>query len=149
MICLIYASAATGECRDAQLLEILKTSCENNERLGLTGMLLHSEGNFLQVLEGEPEVIDALYKTICRDSRHAHLTEIVREPISKRSFGGWTMGFSEVSLDELASIDGSNDFFQDGSCFTQLDSSRAKKILDAFAKGRWRARLPGATARMA
>jgi EAL domain-containing protein (putative c-di-GMP-specific phosphodiesterase class I) len=92
------------------------------------------------VLEGEPEVVDALYKSIALDRRHGQVTEIIREPIAKRSFSHWTMGFSEVSLDEIASVDGRNDYFQDASCFAQISPGRAFNILDAFAQGRWRTR---------
>jgi len=66
-----------------------------------------------------------------------------REPLVKRSFGGWSMGFSSVSPGELTKIDGLNDFFAGGSCFSQLDAGRAKKLLAAFSQGRWHAKLTG------
>jgi EAL domain-containing protein (putative c-di-GMP-specific phosphodiesterase class I) len=138
MICLIYASAATGECGITELTEILKSSRRNNERMGITGMLLHQDGNFLQVLEGEAEVVDSLYETIALDHRHAQVTQILRQKISNRSFSHWSMGFADVSADEIANIEATNDFFQEGSCFAQLSPGKVLKLLDAFAEGRWR-----------
>jgi hypothetical protein len=104
-------------------------------------MLLYTVGNFFQILEGEAPPVDALYyEKICRDTRHEQCTQIIREPIVRRSFANWSMGFSHVSPAELKGIPGCNDFFQESSCFTQLDAGRAKKLLAAFARGSWRAR---------
>jgi hypothetical protein len=85
-----------------------------------------------------------MYKKLQLDKRHQQLAMIVREPIAKRYFADWSMGFSSVTPEELRQLDGLNDFFRDGSCFVGLDSGRAKKLLAAFAEGRWRAKLTGA-----
>lgn len=143
---LIYASVAAQPFGASQLTELLQKSRVSNERLGLTGMLLHcdSDGSFFQVLEGEPAAIDQLFGRIRLDKRHSHLTLIVREPIAERSFGDWSMGFSSVSPEKLRKVPGLNDFFQKGSSFTDLDPGRAKKLLSAFAAGRWRPQHLGA-----
>jgi hypothetical protein len=109
-------------------------------------MLLHSDsdGSFFQVLEGEAAAIDQLFQKLLLDNRHSHLTVIIREPIAERSFGDWSMGFSSVSPEKLRKVPGLNDFFQKGSCFTDLDSGRAKKLLSAFSEGRWRPKHLGA-----
>ena len=142
----IYASAATGEFGAPQLAELLEKSRTANEHAGLTGMLLHCEtdGSFFQVLEGEPEAIDRLLNKLREDNRHSHLTIIIREPIAERDFTNWTMGFASVSPEKLRKIPGLNDFFRDGSCFSELDPGRAKKLLAAFAEGRWRPKQLGA-----
>jgi hypothetical protein len=143
---LIYASVAAQNFEASQLAELLQKARAANERSGLTGMLLHvdSDGSFFQVLEGETEAIDQLLQKLLRDKRHSHLTTIIREPIAKRSFTEWTMGFSSVSQEKLRRVPGLNDFFKDHSCLTELDAGRAKKLLAAFAEGRWRAKILGA-----
>src|SRR5580704_9382026 len=138
LIHLIYASTATEPFGNVQLTELLQQARATNEGLGLTGMLLHSDGNFFQVLEGEPTVVDRLYQKIILDKRHSRFTVIIREPIARRSFPSWSMGFSSVSTEELATVAGLNDFFGKRSCFVQLDAGRAKKLLAAFEEGRWR-----------
>jgi Sensors of blue-light using FAD len=140
----IYASAATRTFEVTELAEVLKRARENNSRLGLTGMLLYVEGNFFQVLEGPGEVVDAMYDKLLLDKRHDHVTRIISEPIPKRAFDSWTMGFSDVSREELAGIPGVNDFFGKGGCFDKIDAGRAKKLLVAFGEGRWRTKLSGA-----
>jgi len=143
LIHLIYASSATRKMEPVALTELLQQARRDNKRLGITGMLLHSDGSFFQVLEGEAATVDAMYEKLDRDKRHQQLTLIIREPIARRSFADWSMGFSSTTPEELAKIEGLNDFFEAGSCFTDLDSGRAKKLLAAFAEGRWRVNLLG------
>ncbi len=102
-------------------------------------MLLYIEGGFFQVLEGEPAAVDAVYQNIEADPRHERITLIIREPIVRRSFGEWTMGFEALGLKEANELIGENDFFTSASCVTQLTPGRAKKLLSAFRTGRWRA----------
>jgi hypothetical protein len=139
----IYTSAATRSFEAADLSALLLAAREKNGRLGLTGLLLHTDGTFFQVLEGQAEAVDALYATIELDKRHAQVTKIIREPIPHRAFDEWTMGFSEMTRKELAGMDGTNDFFGEARCFTHLDAGRAKKLLDAFRDGRWRKKPSG------
>jgi hypothetical protein len=139
----IYTSAATRSFEATDLSAMLLAAREKNARLGLTGLLLHTEGTFFQVLEGQAETVDALFATIELDKRHAQVTKIIRELIPRRAFDEWTMGFSAMTRKELAEMDGTNDFFGEGRCFTHLDPGRAKKILDAFRKGSWRKTLSG------
>lgn len=140
----VYASAATRDLDTEELKAILEAARKNNARLGLTGMLLYAEGSFFQVLEGPPEVVDALYATIEHDKRHAQVTLIIREPIPKRHFDSWTMGFYRVSRDELIGLAGVNDFFGKDRAVVSVDAGRARKMLAAFRDGRWRKKLSGA-----
>ena len=140
----IYASAASRDFESAELAELLLAARESNARLGLTGMLLYAEGSFFQVLEGQPDVVEALYAKIERDPRHDQVTLVIKEPIPKRYFNAWTMGFYEVSREELAGMSGVNDFFGKDRAEISVDAGRAKKLLAAFRDGRWRKKLTGA-----
>jgi hypothetical protein len=126
-----------------ELRAILESARIVNAQLDVTGILLHSEGSFFQVLEGDVEVIESLYAKIGRDRRHKNAVLIVREPIPNRSFADWSMGFASVTSKDVAGIIGANDFFQQKSCFHQLSTSRAKKLLAGFADGRWRGMSAG------
>lgn len=141
LIQLIYTSVATRDFGSEELTELLQQSRRANELADVTGMLLYSEGTFFQVLEGHPEAVDKLYAAIQADPRHIRPTLIIREPIPQRYFGDWSMGFSCVSSGELQHIVGLNDFFGAASCLSRLNASRAKKLLAAFAEGRWRSQV--------
>jgi hypothetical protein len=139
----VYCSASTRSFGAADLEELLRLARLNNARAGLTGMLLYAEGSFFQVLEGPVEAVDALYSKIELDTRHARMTQIIHEPIQRRLFEEWTMGFSAMSRKEMETMPGTNDFFGQGKCFIDLDAGRAKKLLAAFRSGRWRPMLSG------
>lgn len=138
---LIYSSAATRTFSETDLADLLAKARRKNHSLDVTGMLLHVEGSFLQVLEGPPDVVDALFQHICTDPRHTQIVTIISEPISHRTFTAWSMGCASMSSAELGQIEGRNDFFTTGSCFAQLGSGRARKLLGVFKEGRWRNRV--------
>jgi hypothetical protein len=143
LIHLIYASAASRPMSSTELGALLARARERNTSLGLSGMLLYADGSFFQVLEGKPDVVLGLYERIERDPRHNQVTCIIHEPIPRRCFGAWSMGFSNLSAaDELAHAPGANDFFGRAQSFNDVSYGRAKKLLAAFAAGRWRSPCP-------
>jgi hypothetical protein len=135
----IYASRATPSFDAAQLPALLEAARSANAAHDISGMLLYVEGNFFQVLEGDAEQVDRVFERICRDERHTRVTRIIHEPIADRDFADWTMGFASLSIAECAGYAGVNDFFTASTCVEQLGPGRAKKLLQAFARGRWRA----------
>ena len=141
LIHIIYASAATSPITEEMLLKMLDKARKTNEGLGITGMLLHSDGSFFQVLEGQESTVETLFKKIQQDQRHAKITIIIREQIVARAFSEWSMAFAEATPQQLEEIDGLNDFFEQGSYLSDVDAGRAKKILNAFSKGHWRSKL--------
>jgi hypothetical protein len=138
-----YCSGTSGACQDTKWLETLLDECRrNNSKNEITGMLLYQDGTFFQVLEGDREVVEKLLQKIAADKRHERVTKIILEPIEQRSFAQWTMSYPNISRKELAEIPGLNDFFMGGNqSFHDLDEGRAKTLLGAFKKGKWRASL--------
>jgi hypothetical protein len=139
----IYASSATPSFREFEIPALLERARTKNAALGITGMLLFIEGSFFQVLEGDATAVDALYSSIATDTRHDRVTRIIREPIARRSFSDWTMGFATLGRDDVHQLIGENDFFTGARCLEQIDAGRAKKLLIAFGAGRWRAEQTG------
>lgn len=95
-----YVSTAVRLLDGNQLLELLTTSRERNHREDITGLLLYSNGRFIQCIEGPEAALRNLYGDIKVDSRHKNVTLLVDEPIGGRDFGSWTMGY--VPLDGKA-----------------------------------------------
>lgn len=139
----VYSSTASSNFKESDIPGLLAQIRENNGRLEVTGMLLYIEGSFFQVLEGRPHVVDALIRTIQTDSRHTRITIVIREPIPRRDFSGWTMGFEAIGLADAGDLIGENDFFKSASCLAHVNPGRAKKLLTAFAGGRWRGERTG------
>ncbi|MDO9453023.1 MAG: BLUF domain-containing protein [Stagnimonas sp.] len=103
---LIYASQAIKPVDTGSLQAILETARIRNEKDGVTGFLLYADESFLQILEGEEDVLTATYGRIAADPRHSGLRLLQRVPISKRRFGSWTMGFDLPDTKALGSLPG-------------------------------------------
>jgi len=128
----------------AMLNSVLTTSRHSNALHSVSGMLLYVDGSFFQVLEGEEATLEALYQKIVADPRHARVTRIIQEPIARRDFGQWTMGFVDATTNGATPLEGFDDFFGEATSLVALPAGRARKLLDAFSKGRWRSGLQGA-----
>ena len=96
---LVYTSYATVPFDGDELQRILEHARAANYTQGLTGVLLFSAGQFLQVLEGEPQTVRAVYGRIGRDVRHNDLQLLADGAVATRTFPDWTMGF--VPLDGI------------------------------------------------
>ena len=137
----IYCSASTKTYTPTDLAALLAECRERNSKAGLTGMLLYRDRTFFQVLEGDRQVVEALFEKLALDKRHTRITKIIQEPIEERSFAEWTMGYSKITRKELAEIPGLNDFFAQGRSYLELGPGRAKALLNAFKEGAWRLSL--------
>lgn len=135
LIALTYVSAAQHMMTSPELLEILKVSKENNRPLNITGMLLYRDGYFIQVLEGEEAAVVELFEKISQDDRHHHVLEVSREVIDNRSFGDWSMGYTNLEeLEDPKSIPGYVDFLNTPFSIEmfQKSPSRATRLLQLF-----------------
>ena len=141
----IYSSIATPLFREDGIEDLLAKARAANAEADITGMLLYVDRGFFQVLEGHPLRIEPLFAKIGADPRHERVTQIIYEPIARRVFGQWTMGHPNLENRELRALIGINDFFSSRSCLDGLESGRAKKLLGAFANGRWRNRIQNGT----
>jgi hypothetical protein len=65
----------------------------------VTGVLLYAEGTFLQYIEGPAAGLDRAYSAIQRDALHHNIFELIREPIDRREFALWPMGFPYAQLE--------------------------------------------------
>jgi hypothetical protein len=137
---LVYASASVAPMKPPELTRLLLKARENNKRLGLSGMLVHQRGSFLQTLEGNLEVVERLFELISRDKRHAKIVVLSRGTVPARSFGDWTMGFLEGESKELERLGGFNDFFRKGFELARISENpgRARDLFLAFREGRFR-----------
>jgi len=105
---IIYISEATVPVGEYELESFLLRWRHNNERDGITGILLYSdsEGRFMQIIEGEKKAIQTLFHHIERDNRHCNLLKLADGPILQRSFCSWLMGFRVVSVKAFEELSG-------------------------------------------
>ncbi|WP_432742775.1 BLUF domain-containing protein [Methylobacter sp. G7] len=92
MIRILYFSRSTNALYDDQLEDILESSRRNNSALGITGILVHANGMFMQVLEGPEQPTLRTYVKILDDQRHSDCQIAYIAHTDKRIFEGWSMG---------------------------------------------------------
>ncbi|MEL6768341.1 MAG: BLUF domain-containing protein [Pseudomonadota bacterium] len=89
---LLYVSRSLIGADSADMDSIALKSQTNNAIRGITGMLYYDNAAFLQVLEGVETDVRALFDKIAADTRHDSVRMLGFQPVSARSFGGWSMG---------------------------------------------------------
>ena len=99
---LIYSSSAAKKMLKPALYEILRHARKNNEARDITGLLVYSDENFLQILEGEKEAVYQLFDTISKDERHSSIQVLHDSDIEQRSFSNWRMAYATPSAKQLA-----------------------------------------------
>ena len=117
-----------------ELLLLLRDARQHNRRHAITGILLHCQSNFMQVLEGSEEAVDTLYEHIRHDRRHNRPILLSRRPIEKRAFRDWSMGFHSFRSDELANVQSFSRFLEDAGPSVDSDDYEglAAELLDQF-----------------
>lgn len=133
---LVYVSSATLQFSGEDLRALLATCRENNAELGVTGMLLYKDGNFMQVIEGDEEAVRGLYARIEADPRHGGEITLQQGFTERRQFPDWSMGFRDLNAPEERSTSGYSEFLNaplTGREFSG-DPSRAQKLLLTFKR---------------
>lgn len=95
MICMAYLSTGKSPPEAGFIDRILEQSQRNNAARGVTGLLCHYDGNFLQFLEGEPEDVEAIFTRIKTDPRHWGILHLYRRETSERLFADWSMAVAK------------------------------------------------------
>jgi len=110
---LLYISDAVQPITRQDLEAIRTVSMRNNAPHRITGVLFYSAGHFVQLLEGEPATLRALFEVIKCDPRHCEVKLLLERPADRRIFTDWSMGLLDLDnygeserhdLDELVRL---------------------------------------------
>ncbi|GAB3635136.1 hypothetical protein GCM10027422_07260 [Hymenobacter arcticus] len=93
----LYHSQATGTVSEGELQSLLAEARSFNTRHQLTGILLYSDGRFVQLLEGPEPEVRALYAKIQQDQRHTQVVTVSEGPGPGRRFADWSMGLGRTA----------------------------------------------------
>lgn len=134
---LIYHSKAMPNIEDHEIESILKTSREFNAKHHITGCLLFHNNQFLQILEGDFDKVNALYKSIRADQRHHSVITLHMQEIKVLSYRNWSMAYHKFSNDSIKSTLGISEFHDIiekrnfGSVSKDIFAFMSKAILDS------------------
>lgn len=137
LVYLSFASPVFNNDEDKGVQEILDVANENNASTGISGMLLYKGGVFIQLLEGNKNVVLNLYGRIASDLRHEGLKVLVKQEADDRLFGDWTMASKKIeklNVDSMSEILPWQDLLQMTLNRQQIPQ---EKIMEIFKKFRW------------
>ena len=102
----VYTSIASIKMNSRQLLDMLHESRGFNAADGITGLLIHSNCHYMQVIEGSDENVEDLLQRLKHDSRHKGIHIVSDKKITKRIFPNWSMGCADFDNPILATLPG-------------------------------------------
>ena len=129
-----YVSTQTRPLSPAETLSLLRLARRKNEERDVTGLLLHREDSFFQVLEGPEQAVREIFDTLRSDDRHQRIEVLFEGPCEEREFADWRMGFSELDGVDVSQLPGFSDFLQQDSEPRQLfdELTRTQRLMLLF-----------------
>jgi hypothetical protein len=106
---IIYSSYASRQFNDQELEQLLVQSRNWNKQAGITGMLLHFDNEFAQLIEGNESDVKTLFDVIKTDNRHKEVLIMKSGNISNRFFPDWSMAFKSGSAADFEKLEGYKD----------------------------------------
>ena len=111
MLSIAYVSVATAPMLETDVAALLTKARANNERDGITGALIFHGGRFIQIFEGDDDMVRRRFAEISADPRHRSVQKMREKTIGARQFPQWTMGFRAPSGDAITQLEGFENFF--------------------------------------
>jgi hypothetical protein len=90
----------------------LDDAIRNNSKKNITGMMVYSGGNVMQVLEGEKDVVLDTFRLIEMDTRHKGIFILIEHEVVERQFASWSVGFQHLSKADLEKIPAAAHIFE-------------------------------------
>ncbi|EAU40825.1 possible activator of photopigment and puc with BLUF domain [Fulvimarina pelagi HTCC2506] len=104
----ITYSSIANDLNPKAFRELVADARKRNEKRGIRGVIAYDGRIITQILEGEAETVDKLFKTIRRDGRHSGVVLMSRVDVDDSQFDGFGMANmtpSEVYLLSSAIIE--------------------------------------------
>ncbi|PKD18880.1 hypothetical protein APR41_17305 [Salegentibacter salinarum] len=128
-----YVSTANPALSETEIQEALDFSKDWNNNHNITGILLYSQGNFFQVLEGEEQLLKDLIDRIKTDERHQNVITIFQKSIPNTQFDGYQADF--ISLNDRYNDENFDTYLAQISLLNPSIQSSVKYILNKFTEG--------------
>lgn len=123
-----YVSTETGDLGSTGMVELLTEARRINTSLDITGLLLHRDRSFYQVLEGAEDVVRQTFDSIEKDQRHTAIDVLFEGEVDEREFPDWQMGFLDLDGVDIETLQGYSDFLS--------HEDNAKDFLENLSRGK-------------
>lgn len=101
---LVYVSDAVRPVTPDDLEAIAAPARTANAADGVTGLLVHAEGMYLQALEGTEAAVEAAYARALSSTRHRRLRRAPLREVRSRRCDGFEVGFAEAAPTHVATL---------------------------------------------
>ncbi|MDT0691015.1 BLUF domain-containing protein [Salegentibacter sp. F188] len=128
-----YVSTVNPKLSKIEIQEALDFSKNWNNDHNITGILLYSQGNFFQVLEGEEQLLKSLFSRIKADERHKDVITLFKREIPNVKFDGYEADF--ISVDERHNFSQMESYLSHVDNLNPAIQSSVKYILKNFTEG--------------
>jgi hypothetical protein len=88
---MVYRSRSVAPLSDYDLYELVEAAQSRNHAESVTGLMLYDDGRFYQWLEGPPDSVARIMRSIKGDHRHTDIEILSDKPAAARQFGDWSM----------------------------------------------------------
>ncbi|MDR6302042.1 BLUF domain-containing protein [Mesonia maritima] len=127
-----YVSTVSPGLSQDEIEQILLLSQLKNNNAHINGLLLFSNGSFLQIIEGESSIIDNLWKNINYDRRHFNLIKIFEQDVVQENFEDYHSDF--VSINTRYSPVKFQEYLNHIQMLDFSSQTAIKNILNSFVK---------------
>ena len=87
---LVLVSYAASPLDASALRALGQDHFRRNSSAGISGMLMHHEGSFVQLLEGDAASLKECLQHLQRDKRHRGIQTVLSSTIDARGFDDWS-----------------------------------------------------------
>jgi len=87
LLTLVYRSQISSNTQLDDLDNMVAKASMTNSQSSVTGILLHDDTHFFQLLEGPEDAVDSIFAKIAADKRHNNVVELMRDHAPARRFG--------------------------------------------------------------
>jgi hypothetical protein len=123
-----YVSTETLDLGSAGMVKLLTEARRINTSRDITGLLLHRDRSFYQVLEGAEDIVRQTFDSIEKDKRHTAIDVLFEGEVDEREFPDWQMGFLNLDGIDLEALQGYSDFL--------AREDNAKDFLENLSRGK-------------
>lgn len=89
---ILYCSLMSQQMSDQEVAQLSEMAASLNRMDHITGMLMHADGVFVQLIEGPREAVNHLWARILHDKRHMGVVQLYhRREVESRVCEGWGM----------------------------------------------------------
>jgi hypothetical protein len=101
---IVYSSETPVPLSTAEVRTLLEHARHKNAQTNVTGLLCYDHKQFLQIIEGEIDVILDLFHAIQNDPRHTNVRILHEGDIDRRAFDDWKMAYEPVPTGMLPTL---------------------------------------------